>query len=264
MKYVITGATGHLGRLVVEALLERDVPADQIVAVGRALDRVGDLADRGVQVRAVDYNDVSSLREAFLDAQKVLLVSGSEVGQRTSQHQNVINAAKDAGVDLLVYTSVANADSTGLQLAAEHLATEKLLADSGLPHAVLRNSWYLENYTNQLAAFLGQGAVMGSAGDGRLSAATRADYAEAAALVLISDDQAGRTTSSAGTRPLLWPSWLSRSPRPPAVPWCTATFRPASTPKRWWEPVCPSRTPPSLPTPISASPGAISWSPQVT
>ena len=192
MKYVITGATGHLGRLVVEALLERDVPADQIVAVGRALDRVGDLADRGVQVRAVDYNDVSSLREAFLDAQKVLLVSSSEVGQRTSQHQNVINAAKDAGVDLLVYTSVANADSTGLQLAAEHLATEKLLADSGLPHALLRNSWYLENYTNQLAAFLGQGVVLGSAGDGRLSAATRADYAEAAALVLISDDQAGR------------------------------------------------------------------------
>ncbi len=192
MKYVITGATGHLGRLVVEALLQRDVPADQIVAVGRALDRVGDLADRGVQVRAVDYNDVSSLREAFLDAQKVLLVSSSEVGQRTSQHQNVINAAKDAGVDLLVYTSIANADSAGLQLAAEHLATEKLLADSGLPHALLRNSWYLENYTNQLAGFLGQGAVMGSAGNGRLSAATRADYAEAAALVLISEDQAGR------------------------------------------------------------------------
>jgi NAD(P)H dehydrogenase (quinone) len=192
MKYVITGATGHLGRLVVEALLERDVPAHEIVAVGRAVDRISDLADRGVQVRAVDYDDVSSLQEAFRGAQKVLLVSGNEVGQRTSQHQNAISAAQWAGVELLAYTSVAKADQTSMQLAADHLATEKALADSGIPHALLRNAWYLENYTAQLATFLEHGAILGSAGDGLVSAAARADYAEAAAAVLLSDDQVGR------------------------------------------------------------------------
>jgi len=192
MKYVITGATGQLGRLVVEALLERDVPADEIVATGRAVGRISDLADRGVQVRAVDYDDVESLREAFQGAQRVLLVSGSEFGRRTSQHRNVITAAGEAGVDLLAYTSVVQADQTGMLLAADHLATEKALADSGLPHALLRNGWYLENYTDQLATFLEHGAVLGSAGGGQISAATRADYAEAAAVVLLSDDQAGR------------------------------------------------------------------------
>jgi len=192
MKYVITGATGHLGRLVVEALLERDVPADQIVATGRAVGRISDLADRGVQVRAVDYDDVESLREAFQGAQRVLLVSGSEFGRRTGQHRNVITAAEEAGVDLLAYTSVVQADQTGMLLAADHLATEKALADSGLPHVLLRNGWYLENYTDRIATFVEHGAVLGSAGDGQISAATRAEYAEAAAVVLLSDDQAGR------------------------------------------------------------------------
>jgi len=192
MKYVITGATGQLGRLVVEALLERDVPADQIVALGRAVDRISDLADRGVQVRAVDYDDISSLHDAFAGAQRVLLVSGNAFGQRVAQHQNVIAAAAQAGVELLAYTSVANADRTSMKLAADHLATEKALADSGLPHALLRNSWYLENYTDQLGTFLEHGAVLGSAGEGQVSAATRADYAEAAAVVLLSDDQEGR------------------------------------------------------------------------
>lgn len=187
MTYVITGATGHLGRLVVEALLSRDVPADQIVAAGRALDRITDLADRGVRVRAADYNDVDSLREVFADAEKVLLVSSSEVGQRTGQHQNAIDAAKAAGVGLLVYTSIANADNTVMQLAADHQATEQALADSGVSYTLLRNSWYLENYTDQLATYIEHGAVLGSAGDGRVSAATRADYAEAAAAVLLSD-----------------------------------------------------------------------------
>jgi NAD(P)H dehydrogenase (quinone) len=192
MKYVITGATGHLGRLVVEALLEREVPAHQILAVGRAVDRIRDLADRGVQVRAVDYDDVSSLQEAFQGAEKVLLVSGNEFGRRVVQHHNVISAAQAAGVELLAYTSVANADQTTMKLAADHLATEKALADSALPHVLLRNGWYLENYTDQLATFLEHGAVLGSAGDGRISAASRADYAAAAAVVLLSDDQAGR------------------------------------------------------------------------
>lgn len=198
MKYVITGATGQFGRRVVEALLERDVPADQIVAAGREVGRISDLADRGVQVAAVDYDEVASLRQALRGAGRVLLVSGNEVGKRAAQHDNVINAAKEAGVDLLAYTSIASADQTSMLLAADHQATEKALADSGLPHVLLRNGWYLENYTDQIATFLDYGAVLGSAGDGQVSAATRADYAEAAAVVLLSDNQAGRVYELGG------------------------------------------------------------------
>jgi NAD(P)H dehydrogenase (quinone) len=191
MTIVITGATGHLGRLVVEALLDRDVPAKHIVAAGRDLTKIGDLADRGVQLAAIDYTDLESLRQAFTGADKVLLISSSTLGQRVEQHRNAINAAEDAGVGLLVYTSIANADTTGMQLAAEHQTTEKILAESGVPYALLRNSWYLENYTDQLSVYLQHGTVLGSAGGGRVSAATRADYAAAAAAVLLRDNQAG-------------------------------------------------------------------------
>lgn len=192
MTIVVTGATGPLGRLVVEALLEHDVPAARIVATGRELSRIADLADRGVQVRPVDYTDPESLRQAFAGAEKVLLISGSEVGQRLEQHRDAIAAARDAGVGLIAYTSIANAGSTNMQLAAEHEATEAALAASGLPFVLLRNGWYLENYTDQLDTYRQHGAVLGSAGAGRASAATRADYARAAAAVLLQDGQAGK------------------------------------------------------------------------
>jgi NAD(P)H dehydrogenase (quinone) len=201
MTIVITGATGQLGRLVVEALLEHNVAAAQIVATGRDVARIGDLADRGVQVRPVDYSDPVSLRQAFAGADKVLLISGSEVGQRLEQHRNAIEAAKDAGVALIAYTSIANAGSTDMQLAAEHEATEAALEESGLPYTLLRNSWYLENYTDQLSTYLQHGAVLGSAGDGQVSAATRADYALAAAAVLLRDDQAGKVYELGGDAP---------------------------------------------------------------
>jgi NAD(P)H dehydrogenase (quinone) len=198
MTIVITGATGQLGRLVVEALLESGLPADQIVAAGRTVDRIADLGERGVQVRSVDYSQPESLRQAFAGADKVLLVSGSEVGQRVEQHRNAINAAKDAGVGLMGYTSIANADTTAMQLASEHLATEEILRDSGVPFVLLRNGWYLENYTGQLPVQVQHGAVFGSAGDGRVSAAARADYAAAAAAVLLRDDQAGKVYELGG------------------------------------------------------------------
>ena len=198
MSIVITGATGQLGRLVVEALLDLNVPAGQLVATGRDLAKLDDLADRGVQVRAIDYSDSASLREAFSGADKVLLVSGSEVGQRLPQHLNVIAAAKEAGVSLIAYTSIANADTTGMALAAEHQATEVALRESGMPFVLLRNGWYLENYTEQLGNFLQHGAVLGSAGEGRVSAASRADYAHAAAAVLLGDDQTGKVYELGG------------------------------------------------------------------
>lgn len=187
---VVTGASGQLGRLVVEALLERGVTADRIVATARDTSKIADLADRGVQIRAADYTDRASLDAALAGADRVLLVSSSEVGQRSSQHQNVIDAAVAAGVDLLAYTSIAKADTGGLALAAEHLATEEALAASGLRHVLLRNGWYVENYTDQLASTLEHGTVLGAAGDGVVSAATRGDLAEAAATVLLAEDPA--------------------------------------------------------------------------
>jgi NAD(P)H dehydrogenase (quinone) len=198
MTFVITGATGSLGRLVVEALLDQNVPAGQIVATGRDVAKIADLAERGVQVRPVDYNDPQSLRQAFKGAEKLLLISGSEVGQRIEQHRNAIDAAKEAGVALIAYTSVANADNTGMQLAAEHQATEEVLRASGVPFTLLRNGWYLENYTGQLAVHLQHGAVLGSAGEGKVSAAARADYAQAAAAVLLKEGQAGKVYELGG------------------------------------------------------------------
>ena len=198
MSIVVTGATGHLGRLVVESLLNRGVPADQIIATGRRTEALADLAERGVIVRRADFDDEVSLREAFAGAEKLLLVSGSEPGRRIEQHGNAIEAAKAAGVQFIAYTSIAGADTSTLLLAEEHRATEQLLAEAGVPHALLRNSWYIENYTGQLPVYLQHG-IAGAAGTGRVSAATRADYAEAAAAVLVGDGHPGAVYELGGT-----------------------------------------------------------------
>lgn len=197
MSIVVTGATGPLGRLIIESLLDRGVSADQITAVGRNVDRLAELAGRGVVTQRADYDDPASLQAAFAGAEKLMFVSGSEVGKRVVQHGNVVTAAKEAGVGLIVYTSIAHADTSSLVLAAEHKATEQLIKDAGVPYVFLRNSWYLENYTGQLPTYLQHG-VAGAAGDGRVSAATRADYAEAAAAVLTAEGQAGRVYELGG------------------------------------------------------------------
>ena len=196
--YLVTGASGHLGRLTVHALLERGIAASNVVATARDTEDIADLAALGVVTRTADYTDPSSLKEAFVGVDRVLLVSSSAVGERVAQHANVIEAAKDAGVELLAYTSITRADSSTLALAEEHRRTEELLAASGLPVVLLRNSWYLENYTGQVATALEHGAVLGAAGQGRVSAATRADYADAAAAALVADDQAGRVHELGG------------------------------------------------------------------
>jgi NAD(P)H dehydrogenase (quinone) len=195
---VVTGATGQLGRHVLEALLERGVPAAEIVAAGRSVEKLADFAARGVHVQPMDYADAGSVAAALKGAKRVLLISGSEVGQRVDQHRTVIEAARAEGVELLAYTSIANADTTAMLLADEHKATEALLRESGVPFVLLRNGWYLENYTEQLPGTLAQGAVAGSAGDGKVSGASRADYAHAAAAVLVADDQAGKVYELGG------------------------------------------------------------------
>lgn len=194
---LVTGASGQLGRLVIESLLEKTA-ASNIVAAVRNIDSVKDLAEKGVHIRQADYTQPDTLVTAFANVEKILLISSSEVGQREIQHKNVIEAAKAAGVSLIAYTSILKADTSSLILAEEHAATEKLLAESDVPHVLLRNGWYSENYTGTIGMALEHGAVLGSAGEGKFSAAARADYAAAAAVVLTRDNQAGKIYELAG------------------------------------------------------------------
>jgi len=200
MSIVVTGATGHLGRLVVEDLLERGVPAADSVATGRSTEKLADLADRGVAVRRLDFDDPEALKGAFAAGDRVLLVSGSEPGKRVAQHQAVIDAAVAADVAQLVYTSAPKALTTPMKLAEEHRLTEQAIAASGVPATVLRNGWYFENYLGQLDTYLEHGAILGSAGDGRISGAARADFAAAAAAVLTAPaaDHLGQTYELGG------------------------------------------------------------------
>jgi len=193
----ITGATGQLGRLVIDALLQR-VPASEVLALVRDPLKARDLTALGVTVRQADYSQPQTLATALAGVERLLLISSNEIGQRTAQHRAVIDAAKAAGVKLLAYTSVLRADTSALGLAAEHLATEQALSVSGLDHVLLRNGWYSENYSAGLPTALEHGVLLGAAGQGRIASATRADYAEAAAAVLTSEGQAGRVYELAG------------------------------------------------------------------
>lgn len=193
----ITGATGQLGQLAVAAL-QKIVPASQIVAIVRNPAKADALAQQGVVVRQADYGDEAALTRALEGVEKLLLISSSEVGQRTAQHRNVINAAKAAGVSFIAYTSLLHADTSPLGLAAEHIETEKLLAASGIPYALLRNGWYSENYLASAPPALAHGVFIGAAGDGKIASATREDYAAAAAKVISEDGHAGKVYELAG------------------------------------------------------------------
>ncbi|ELY6346294.1 SDR family oxidoreductase [Cronobacter muytjensii] len=193
----ITGATGQLGQRVINPLL-KTVAAQNIVAIVRNPAKAAVLAEQGVQVRAADYSDVAALTCALQGVEKLLLISSSEVGQRVAQHRNVIEAAKAAGVQLIAYTSLLHADRSPLGLANEHVATENMLADAGIPYVLLRNGWYTENYLASVPPALEHGVFIGSAGDGKIASASRQDYADAAAKVLTLDNQAGRVYELAG------------------------------------------------------------------
>ncbi|MEX3103864.1 SDR family oxidoreductase [Streptomyces sp. ST1015] len=191
MSIVVTGATGHLGRHVVEQLLEK-VPAEQITAVVRDEAKAADLAARGVKLAVADYNAPETFDGVLAAGDKVLLISGSEVGNdRPGQHQVVIDAAKAAGVALLAYTSAPG--SLTAALADDHRATEKALLASGVTYTLLRNGWYHENYTENLAPVLEHSAVVAAAGEGRVSSAARADYAAAAVAVLTGEGHENQT-----------------------------------------------------------------------
>jgi NAD(P)H dehydrogenase (quinone) len=197
-RILVTGASGQLGRLVIQHLL-KTVPATQIVAAMRDPAAGAAFAAEGVRVVGADYNRPETLDTAFTGIDRVLLISSNALGQRVAQHRNVIAAAQRAGVKLLAYTSVLRADTSALGVAEEHRQTESALRESGVPFVLLRNGWYNENYTASIPAALAHNALLGSAGDGRISSASRADYAAAAAAVLAStEDQAGRSYELAG------------------------------------------------------------------
>lgn len=193
----ITGATGQLGRLVIDQLLQT-IPANQLIALVRNPSKASDLQARGLQVRAADYTQPATLETALQGVEKLLLISSSEVGQRLEQHRNVVAAAKKSGVALLAYTSILNAQHSQMDLAHEHRETEQLIKASGIPFVFLRNGWYTENYTASIPTALQFNVLLGSAGDGKISLAARADYAAAAAKVLTRDDQAGKIYELAG------------------------------------------------------------------
>jgi NAD(P)H dehydrogenase (quinone) len=194
MTIAITGATGQLGRLVISKL-RNQLPASGIVALARSPEKAGDL---GVEVREADYDRPETLGPALAGADTLLLISANEIGKREAQHRNVIEAAKSAGVRRIVYTSLLHADRSPLSLAAEHLATENMVKASGIPFTILRNGWYTENYTGSIPGALAGGAFIGSAGEGRISAATRDDFADAAVAVLSGGGHEGKTYELAG------------------------------------------------------------------
>ena len=193
----ITGATGLLGQHVIENLLQT-VPAGQIVAIVRNPAKGASLSRKGISVRQADYNDEASLIRALQGVEKLLLISSSEIGQRVTQHRNVINAAKSANVKFIAYTSLLHADTSPLILHTEHVETEKMLADSGILYTLLRNGWYTENYLASVPAALEHGVFIGAAGDGKIASAARADYAAAAACVISEDGHAGKVYELAG------------------------------------------------------------------
>ncbi|MCW5655361.1 SDR family oxidoreductase [Hydrogenophaga sp.] len=195
---VVTGATGQLGQIVIEQLLQRGVPASGIVAAVRNPAKAGALAARGIVVREADYTRPQTLGPALAGAERVLLISSSEVGQRLTQHRAVIDAARAAGVRQLVYTSLLHADRSPLGLAVEHRETEALILASGLPHVLLRNGWYTENYLASVPVARQHGVFIGAAGEGRIASATRADYAGAAAAVLTQPVAGNRVYELAG------------------------------------------------------------------
>ena len=190
-RIAVTGATGHLGRLVIESLLAGGIAPGEIRAVVRSPKKAADLAARGVEVREGDYSRTSTLPRALEGVDRLLLISGSEVGRRVPQHTAVVEAAALAGVQLLAYTSVLRADTTELVLAPDHTATEAVIRAAGIPFTFLRNGPYLENYTGQLGQYLATGRIVGASGDAAVSGATRSDFADAGAAVLVGEGHQG-------------------------------------------------------------------------
>lgn len=188
MKIGVTGSTGSLGTLVIQNLLEQNTPSSSIVALARTPSRV----KFDVEARHADYDEPATLEEAMVGIDRLLLISGSEPGKRKQQHENVIRAAKAAGVKLFAYTSIFHADNSISPLAPEHIQTEEILTKSGIPYVILRNNWYTENYINDVKFSSQSGIIESAAGGGKVASASRSDYAKAAVHVITHEGHAGK------------------------------------------------------------------------
>lgn len=191
---VITGGNGHLARKAI-AHLRHIAPDERVVAAARRPEAAADL---GVEVRYADYDDPASLESAFVGADRLLLVSGTEFGRRVLQHKAAVNAAVTAGVGFIVYTSAPRVDATDLVFAPEHIASEQAIRESGVDYSFLRNNWYHENYAPVIREAVRTGLIVGSAGEGLLASAARDEYAEAAATVLVGDEHRNTVYELAG------------------------------------------------------------------
>jgi NAD(P)H dehydrogenase (quinone) len=212
-RILVTGASGHLGRLIVESLLKK-VRASQVVVSVRSKDKAKDLSALGVEVREADYTKPETLAKAYQGIDRLLLVSSNELGQRFAQHRNVIDAAKRSGVKLIAYTSILHGEASPLGLKDEHIQTEVHLRSSGVPYVLLRNGWYTENYFGMIPSALEHGALFGSAGNGRIASAARSDYAEATAAVLAADgDHGGKVYELAGDEAYTLTEWAKELSR---------------------------------------------------
>lgn len=205
MRIAVTGATGQLGGHVINYLLEKGIAPSDIVAVVRDDSKAAGLAEKGINLGVASYEDEAALTAALEGVDRLVLVSGSEVGKRFAQHTNIVNAAKAAGVTFIAYTSLLNAGTSELGLAPEHRDTEKLLAESGIDHAILRNGWYWENYASAIDSGKAAGKFFGAAGTAKVSGAARKDYAEAAAVVVTTEGHAGKIYELAGHPALTYP-----------------------------------------------------------
>ncbi|HEY9524488.1 MAG TPA: SDR family oxidoreductase, partial [Thermopolyspora sp.] len=214
---VITGANGRLGRLIVRGLAAR-IGAEHTIAAVRTPAKAEDLVALGVQVRQADYDRPKTLAEAFAGAEKVLLISGSEVGRRVGQHQAVIDAAKRAGVPHLLYTGILGGPEADFPLAHEHKLTERAILESGLTHTFLRHGWYSENYTENLATVLTNKVIVGNAGEGRVASATRQDFAEAAVAVLSTDGHDNTAYELSGDEAWSLPEYAAEISRQSGTP----------------------------------------------
>jgi NAD(P)H dehydrogenase (quinone) len=198
MKIAITGATGQLGQLVIQALL-KEVPASQIIALVRSEAKAASFKQQGIELRHFDYDAPETLAPALQGVDKLLLISANEIGRRTPQHKAVIEAARQASVPYIAYTSLLRADTSPLGLAQEHRETEALIQDSGLAYTFLRNNWYSDNYLATVQQIAESGVLYGASQDGKISSASREDYAEAAAKVLASAGHENKTYELAGS-----------------------------------------------------------------
>ncbi len=207
---LVTGATGKLGHFIVNGLMERGVPVSELAVLVRSPDRASDYAALGVEVRKGDYADPPSLEAALQGVQKLMFVSSSEFESRATHHRNVVAAAKKVGVASVFYTSILHAEDSPLDLASDHQDTEAALRESGLSYTLLRNGWYFENYTDNLATALEHGALLGAAGEGTFSMATRKDYADAAVSVMTSSEEQGGRIYELGGAPAITLSDLAK------------------------------------------------------